>query len=80
MDYRQDMNEIVANCVEDAVWKTRKQGATNTRDYFSIEERSLLKTSKLQFNRSQELFAQSRALRFIPLARLAYFKGSSRKL
>lgn len=81
MNYRQDMNEIVTNRVEDTVWKSRKERATNAHGYLGVEQGSLLKTFELQFDRGQELFAKARALRFVPLARLAHFtQRPSRKL
>ena len=64
------MHEIVASRVEDSIWKSRKQGATNTCDDFRIEQGSLLKTFELQFNGKQELFAKARAVRFIPFVRI----------
>jgi LuxR family maltose regulon positive regulatory protein len=81
MNYRQDMNEIVANREEDTIWESRKERATNARGNLGVQQRSLLKAFELQFDRGQELFAKARALRFVPLARLANFtQGSSRKL
>ena len=81
VNYRQDVNEIVANRVEHTAWKSRKQGATNIRNYFDIQQGSLFKAFKLQFDRGQELFAKARALRFVPLARLAHVtQRPSRKL
>ena len=81
VNHRQDMNEIAANRVEDTVQKPRKEDATNAGDYLGIQRGSLLKTSHLQFDRGQELFAKAKALRFVPLARFTHFtQRPSRKL
>ena len=81
MNYRQDMNEIITHGVEDSVWKSRQERATNAHGYLRVQQGSLLKAFELQFDRDQELFAKARALRFVPLSRLANFtQRSSRKL
>lgn len=81
MDNRQYVNQIVTNRVEHTERKPRQHCTTNARNDFRIQLRRLLESFKLQFDSGQELFAQTAALRLVPIVRLAHLtQRTSRKL
>ena len=73
VNHGQNMNKIMLDCVENAVWKPWQEGAAHARHNFRVQERKLLNALKLKFKSQLKFRAEPFALILIPIERFADF-------
>ena len=76
MNDGQNVNQIVSDRVENAVWESRQQRAAYPRNDFCIQEWDLFKAFELEFKGQLEFRAKAFALFLIPIKRFANFAKS----
>lgn len=69
----QNVNKIILDGVENAIWKPWQECAAHARDNFRLQERNLLKALKLKFKSQLKFRAEPFALILIPIERFADF-------
>ncbi len=73
VNYGQNVNEIILDSVENAIWKPWQECAAHAWHNFGVQERNLLKAFKLKFKSQLKFGAEPFALFLIPIKCFADF-------